>query len=431
MSRNKFENFLEDYGTSAVPVEKRLTWLHLGLVIWGINICLPAFFLGSLLAQKANTLNAILSLFFGTLILTVLASGTGYLGTKTRRSLALSIQTSFGKKGQWLLALIIALTSIGWFAIQLEIFSLGFHKVIQTIFEKTDLLSQTHWIIIGGSLMSTTAIFGMKALDKLSIIAIPLLIIVMLTPFVLLQDQMTFSNFSHKTPHEISLGTLITTIIGAMSVGTILLPDVTRYAKSTTHSLGGVFFGMMIGFPLPLLATYLLLVGLGQSNLLTAWLMFPSAIWGGIVLLAVILATWTTNDNNLYSASLALNSIFPGTKKWKLTILCGFLGSIIAYLGILQHLGYWLQLLAVAIPPIGAILIYDWIIDPLPETSKPEQLIQKPVEFNISAWFSWFIGVSTGLLSFFKWIPLTNIPSFDAMIFTFLVCFLLRRLQLT
>jgi purine-cytosine permease-like protein len=67
---------LEDYGTKPVPVDKTKTWFGMGMVIWGISTCIPAFTLGGILAASAKLGPAFAAILIGSAILTVIALAT-------------------------------------------------------------------------------------------------------------------------------------------------------------------------------------------------------------------------------------------------------------------------------------------------------------------------------------------------------------------
>ena len=59
-------------------------------------------------------------------------------------------------------------------------------------------------------------------------------------------------------------------------------------------------------------------------------------------LMILIAAQWTTNDNNLYSASLALSNLIK-IKKSKIVLYGGFTASILGAVGIVGYFIPWLN----------------------------------------------------------------------------------------
>lgn len=76
---------------------------------------------------------------------------------------------AFGKKGSYLSSLVLGLTQIGWFGVGVAMFSIP----------TAELLGINKWVltIVAGLLMTITAATGMKALEIVSTISVPLIVI--------------------------------------------------------------------------------------------------------------------------------------------------------------------------------------------------------------------------------------------------------------
>jgi cytosine permease len=95
---------LEDYGTKPVPKEKTRNWFEMGIVIWGISVCIPAFMLGGIAASMTKLGLAILAILLGSVILTVISLATGNIGAHTRLSTAMSSKFAYGRQGNILMS---------------------------------------------------------------------------------------------------------------------------------------------------------------------------------------------------------------------------------------------------------------------------------------------------------------------------------------
>ena len=81
---------------------------------------------------------------------------------------------------------------------------------------------------------------------------------------------------------------------------------------------------------------------------------------GTIGLLIVVLGQWTSNDNNLYSAALAIINVKPGINKHIVSAVCGVVFTLLAVTGIQNHFVGFLSLLGTFLPPIGTVLVADY-----------------------------------------------------------------------
>ncbi|MCK5570691.1 MAG: hypothetical protein KAJ15_13300, partial [Spirochaetes bacterium] len=77
MEERKIDAVLEDYGTKPVPAEKTRNWFEMGIVIWGISVCIPAFMLGGIAASVSQLGAAITAILVASLILMVISLATG------------------------------------------------------------------------------------------------------------------------------------------------------------------------------------------------------------------------------------------------------------------------------------------------------------------------------------------------------------------
>ena len=99
---------------------------------------------------------------------------------------------------------------------------------------------------------------------------------------------------------------------------------------------------------------------------------------GILVFVCAIFCVWTTQDNNIYSASLSLQNIFVDTKlegkvkhAW-LAIIVAALAAIFAAVGAVKYLLPVVKALSVLLPPIPAMMIAEqWCV----KNSKENQTI--------------------------------------------------------
>ena len=76
-------------------------------------------------------------------------------------------------------------------------------------------------------------------------------------------------------------------------------------------------------------------------------------------LVALVLATWTTNVTNAYSGGLALSNLLGfDESKFKVTTgVAGAIGTLLAAFGLLNAFQGFLSLMSALIPPLAGVLI--------------------------------------------------------------------------
>jgi len=79
-------------------------------------------------------------------------------------------------------------------------------------------------------------------------------------------------------------------------------------------------------------------------------------------MLIVILGQWTSNDNNLYSAALAIINMKPKANKHIVSAVCGTIFTLIAILGIQNYFVDFLTMLGTFLPPFGTVIVADYYL---------------------------------------------------------------------
>jgi len=416
MKDKKIDVVLEDYGTKPVPLDKTRNWFQMGIVIWGVAVCIPAFMIGGIIGGAAKLGTAIGVILVGSLILTLISLATGNVGAKTRLSLGMSAKFTFGQYGNILMALLLFIGAFGWFGVQLEVFGQAIGAAI----------ALPRWLIIiaGGILMTLTAMYGFRAIEKLTVFVIPVLLILLVATLIRAYAGVSVADVFAKVPAQIMpFGILVSIVAGGYAVGAVIQPDITRYSKGHGHASVAMIFGMMIGFPLVLIMAAFLVGAAGEAQFATVMLQYHQGIWRVFAIIVIVFATWTTNDNNLYSAALSTNAIFPKMRKWQLTIIGGALGTILALFGILGQLINWIMILGVTVPSIGAVMAVDFLL--FKGSTYTYDKINDLPPVRVMAYISWAAGSLVGFLTFFKVFSLTSAPALDSIVVACVVHFIL------
>jgi cytosine permease len=424
MSAEKKGKILEDYGAVPVPAEQRRGWFGMGIIIWGVAICIPAFMLGGMMGSMLGVGRSVVAALLGSLILTVISVLTGIVGAHTRVSTAMSTQFAFGRYGNIIFALLLFLGTFGWFGVQLEMFGAAIGGAVKAIGGDGAALPRWIPIVGGGILMSLTALVGYKAIEKLSMAVIPILLALMIITLVLAFRGLSLAEVAAKPPAQpMPFGLVVSIVAGAFAVGAVIQPDITRYAKSKGHASVAMVFGMMIGFPLVLILSSLLGAASGQADFTSIMFTYHTGWWAFFAMFVIVFATWTTNDNNLYSGVLSIFSLIRGLPKWLLTVIGGAVGTILALAGITGHFVTWLSVLGVTLPPIGAVMVVDFFLFKGSDYTYDKLASLPPV--RVVPIVSWVIATAFGFLTNYKVFTFTSAPALDTIIVSAVLHFIL------
>ncbi|RLE49227.1 MAG: hypothetical protein DRJ33_08480 [Candidatus Methanomethylicota archaeon] len=362
----KIEDFYGDYATLTVPAEERRSTLNLFMVYMGVLAVVAAIFAGSGLAAMYDVSTMLHVALAGNIVLGIFGALTAYPGGVTRANTYMLLRYPLGRVGAMIGALIIAGISCGilWFAVETWLFGLT-----------TSVIYPGHWLtsiaaasIWGGILMMITAYMGYKSISILSYITVPFWYVLCIIGFF---SALDFSGVSYQAmwqlgPEQMApIGTGITYVIGLYAAGCVITSDVSRYGvKPWSGSLAWALH-------VTIFMTTLLFIGgvmtlaTGSPNVIVA---IANIGLGAGALLLAILGQWTTNDNNLWSGSLAFVNVFPKFKRGTWVLILGVIGTFIAgiWAGVygmsLDPFIAFGTMLGCFIPPVGGVLIADFYI---------------------------------------------------------------------
>ncbi|MCF7928284.1 MAG: cytosine permease [Spirochaetales bacterium] len=427
---DKTKALLEDYGAVPVPEKEQKGWLKIGIIFWGIAVCLPAFLVSGMVAGPARLGFSIGVFIVAALILGLIAILTGIIGANTKLSTGLSARYTFGLFGANVFQIALFFGAWGWFGVQLGfmVAGLGDGGLQMVLGGAMPVWSLK---IIGGVLMTLTAMFGFKAIEKLSLVSIPLLLIIIIATIVSVYGgETTLATVSRITGEgAMPFGVAVSVVIGSFIVGALIAPDVTRYAKSKAAGGWGMAFGMIIGFPLVLILGGIMVKGAGgEVDFSKVMIENNAGFWVVLAIITIILAAWTTNDNNLYSGALSLNAMFPKLKKWIITVASGGIGTVLALLGINTSGGFqmFLTYLAILIPPAAAVMVVDYFFfrSERNKEYKAEEIENVP-KFRVIPFVSWMVGTAFGFVIQYTALQLTSVTALDTIIVGAIVYFII------
>jgi cytosine permease len=350
---------LRDYERQPVPAPVRKPWWTMALVNVAIAVNVGALLFGGHLAANLTFAESIGAIVFGSLLVAVIAAGCAVIGARTQLSTAMISRSVFGELGARIVSLLLASTLFGWFGVQAGFFGSSAAALIQNVWERdvdTWLLS-----LMGGVLMTSTAVLGYRAIEKLSLIAVPLLLglLAVSVGSVLREQSLGQLLAAEPSAGPMTMGFATSLVAGTFIVGAVVAPDVTRWARSPRDAMLSVFVGFFAGSVVMLSMAVVLATATGTGDAVQVFLRLGM---GTSALLILILAQWTTNDSNLYSSALGFSVVFPSVPKWQLSIVAGLIGTALAVLGIYGRLIPFLSVLTALIVPLSGILVAEYFL---------------------------------------------------------------------
>lgn len=172
-------------------------------------------------------------------------------------------------------------------------------------------------------------------------------------------------------------------------------------------------FGYLIANTFIITAGYLTTLTTEIESLPSAMIQLGLGFGG---LLVLILAQWTTNDNNLYTSSLSLSNIFR-IKKSNLVLI---IGAISGGMGVVDYFTDWLNFLGIGVPPMAGIIIADYYVIKKQKYDIDQSILPK---WNYNAVISWVLA---GIIGFTVSL---GIASLNSLLAAFIIYIVLEKIN--
>ncbi|PSU35964.1 cytosine permease [Photobacterium lutimaris] len=339
-----------NYSLGAVPQEARKGVASLTMVMLGLTFFSASMWTGGTLGTGLSYDDFFLAVLIGNLILGIYTSFLGYIGASSGLSTHLLARFSFGSKGSWLPSLLLGGTQVGWFGVGVAMFAIPVHKATGI---DTNIL-----ILISGLLMTATVYFGIAALMILSAIAVPAIALLGgYSVFEAVGSTGGIDGLKAITPENpIEFSTALALVVGSFVSAGTLTADFVRFGKRPMGAVMVTMTAFFIGNSLMFIFGAAGAAATGQSDIsevmIAQGLLIPAVIVLGLNI-------WTTNDNALYASGLGFSNVTGLPSKY-LSMANGLIGTLCA-LWLYNNFVGWLTFLSAAIPPIGGIIIADFL----------------------------------------------------------------------
>ncbi|MEA4891333.1 MAG: cytosine permease [Peptococcaceae bacterium] len=348
-----------EFAFEPIPEEKKKGGISLFMVLAGYPIALSNFVTGAAIGFRMTFVNAMVAILAADAFLIFVAVMTGIISYETGFSTAFLSRTAFGKKGSSIFSLLLALSAVNWIGINGNTFA----TMLLTNFPGWPIpVAITGIIVI--AIWSQSAIRGYKGLEVISFIGVPAAIILGVACFIGVGIKIggygAVLNFVPAEPMTFTAASA--SVVGSWVFGCIITPDVCRYAKSKATVVKSGISAFFLGlFGLQFVGVLVAQAsGSGDFSAATAALGL-----GYLVFACTIFCLWTTQDNNIYGASLAMQNIFNETKlKGKVThaqvaIAISALAAVFAAVGALKYLLPIISFLSVLLSPVPALIVAE------------------------------------------------------------------------
>ncbi len=347
----------EDYPLSPVPTTARKSLISLAPILAGFTLYSGTLFAGGLVGPSFQFWPDLIALILvGNLILGLYAALLGFIAAETGLTTVLMARFSFGDVGSRWVDFILGFTQIGWYA-------WGSALMAQLLNSLVGMPESWNWLVIlfFTYAFCSTAYFGYKAMDWLSRLAVPAMVLLMLLSLSVSAGEA--GGFSGLQATELGdplpLSAAITIIVGTFISGGTQATNWSRFAKSGKVGFIATLIAFFLGNGFLIFSGAFSAKVYGNPDIVQVMAQQGLLIWG---LILFFLNMWTTQDNTIYAFSIAGSNMFRTRKRTLLVLGGATFALILALGGIYEMLVSYLILLGTFIPPIGGIIMADYWI---------------------------------------------------------------------
>jgi cytosine permease len=350
------EHIDPDYPIDPVPPHARKSLFSLAIVLLGFTFFTPTMLASATIGPAYEFWPLMGVLVLGAAVLGIYVAVLGGIGARTGLTTVLMARYSFGDKGSKLVSLLLGGTQVGWYGV-----TVGFLAT---------LLAQTFgwegrpalWglMIVAGAVMGLTAYYGYTAMYWLSVVSVPLLLVLAFwVTFRSFDEVGGLSGMAAQEPTtSLGLAAAVTIIVGTFASGGTQAPNWTRFARTPTVGFWAALIAFFVGELLMLFFGAIGALSFGESDFVAVLLELGLVTWGVVFLIANL---WTTNDNTAYNFGVAGAEIFNSPTKKPFVIGGVAIGTLLAVSGIYDNLITYLVWLGILIPPVGGVIIGDYL----------------------------------------------------------------------
>lgn len=320
--------------------------------LWfGASVSLAEIMTGSLIAPLGLK-QGLFVIFTGHLIGALILALVGIIGFREKSPSLMSSRLSLGRYGSYIISFFNIVQLIGWTAIMLVQSARSLQSITGQLFGFDNFYIL---VVITGVLVVIWALNTENAINTINHIAVGLLLVLCL---VMLKSVLTGNEVKEFTS-SITFGAALELSIIMPLTWLPLISDYTMMGRSVKGSFWGSFGGYFIGSSL--------MYSIGLVSSIYAGTPDPIGVLtslnlGFSALLIVLLSTVTTTFLDVYSAVMSTMNVTAKISKFKLILIFGALGMLLAMYFPMEQYENFLYMIGSLFAPVFSVVIADYFI---------------------------------------------------------------------
>lgn len=376
-------------------------WGQLSSIQIGGVICMPVLMIGQTLNELYGFSSAVIAVIVGNFILFSLGLISAKMSVDGRKTTMENAIDYFGEEGVKCFSLAFALSLVGWFAIQLNMMTLGVMDLFSL--DPKSITIQTSLNVVLGLIITFFALYGVRGISILANISLPLLLATIAYAAYTVERVPSDETALDKFP--LSFGGV--SLVIAMAIGFIIdLPTYFRHAKTPRDAYISIVVVFGLCLPVLEIVGVYLASAITDGTFLEIFKRNNNAMWNLWTATFLVLAGWTTNNVNLYSGVICLETLTTKYPNYLLTLAFGIVSTALSCVNLLDHLDVFLEMMGIVISSMGGVIFARYLL--LYFNGLP--IIKHDHSLHLIAWM---IGIVIGLISWLGF-TFTGISVLDA-----------------
>ena len=379
----------------------------IAMIVSNAVMGVPVIMLGASIGGDYGLYGAWLVILLGCAITASFAALAAHAGVRSRRSAALLAQQAFGVSGALLLNLAIAVALLGWLAVELGFIGALTADGARVVFGVD--IGRGPGIVMASLLICAVSVSGIAWIGRAPILFLPLLALLLLAVIILTIDipaDYATLPAPEKSIGAKSIGTGISAIVGGYIVGCLIMPDYSRFVRTSRAAVGATFLalGLVYGLVLGAYAAAALATRHGEVSAILLALGLPAFV--GLILPVGLLQNGIMC---LYSSALAVSTVVRSAPFGIIAAAIILAGAAMALAGADGFFVRFLVILGLVFPPALVLLINAGLARPAPVGGAP-------ASWNIPNLTIWCFGIACGAGSEWLDLGLTGFSAFDGFL---------------
>jgi cytosine permease len=348
----------EEFEHEPVPLSKRQSLRSVAAVWFGFPMVLTQAVFGGIITLNLGFIHGVLAILIGNFVLFLYVGALSHIAGSTGLNFGMQAKATFGTRGYAVASLFLSTVVVGWYAFQTGLTGATVHTAFGW--------NATAVIVFAMVLYTFITFLGIKALSIIGLIAVPFFIIMGLVAVGFaagahgLSGIMTYTG----TARTMSFGSAVTLVIATFADAGTMTADFTRWSKNGRDGVIASFSAFPVANSIAFLfGAVVVAAGAAVNPTQNGGDFLPLLSGHGPVVSALALIFVFVNLGSvcahcLYNGAVGYSHLF-GSRMRVMTLVLGLIGGLAAVAGVWSLFPYWLSMLGMFVPPIGAVMIMD------------------------------------------------------------------------